>query len=200
MTRVRNKMPLVVTSLALIFVMSQVGSAQERRGRRGFSRTTSTVRLAGIEQVQTELKLSDEAKAAITKVNEDLRTEGRELFQGGFSEETREKYAKLTSAASKKVGESLDDGQRKRLQQIYIQVNGATVLSDDNVAKELKITDAQKEKLKAARTASQEAARGSIRRFPRPFPRRTSREIHRAPGEVECESLGSIDRRSEGTV
>ena len=58
-----------------------------------------------------------------------------------------------------KIDEVLDDGQKKRLTGIMIQVNGASAVADPSVAKELNITDDQKSKLEDIRDNAREGMR-----------------------------------------
>jgi Spy/CpxP family protein refolding chaperone len=63
---------------------------------------------------------------------------------------TNEQAAKLPAAALKALSEVLDAGQFKRLHQIYLQQKGNSVFLDKEVKAELKITDEQAQKIKAA--------------------------------------------------
>jgi hypothetical protein len=130
--------------------MSQYAEAQRGGGRFGGA---SLVRLVSLEEVQEELKLTDEQTKKAADLNEELRSDIREAFQavrdaGGDFAESREKMRKLQQEASATFAEVLEERQQQRLREIFVQVNGASALSDKHVAKALKITDEQKKKLK----------------------------------------------------
>ncbi len=112
--------------------------------------------LLRIEQVQKELKLSDEALAKVEKLREKIQGEIREQYSAARESEDREKpsakYADLLDQYDQKAREGLSDvltrEQMKRLYQIHMQVQ-AVVYSLENryVARRLELTDEQKEKL-----------------------------------------------------
>ena len=63
---------------------------------------------------------------------------------------TDEQVAKFPAAEAKALSEVLDKGQMKRLKEIYLQQKGNGVYLEADVKTELKITDAQAAKIKAA--------------------------------------------------
>ena len=58
--------------------------------------------------------------------------------------------AKLPAAALKALGEVLDEGQLKRLKQVYLQQKGNPIFLEADIKTELKITDEQVKKIQAA--------------------------------------------------
>jgi len=76
-------------------------------------------------------------------------------FEKQRLERTREEKAKLA--------EVLLPNQIKRLNEIFVQVNGVRAIEDDDVAKELGISEAQKAKLAEVRQANGEAMRNQGR-------------------------------------
>lgn len=144
----------MVAGLVIVAMVSQVALAQRERGRGGrdggpgggMMGQLSAGRLLRAKEVQEALKLTDEQKEKITKINDDASEAMREAFQDGG----REKIAEITKETSAKVNEVLDDGQEKRLMGIMIQVNPVAALMDPSVAKELNITDDQKTKMREA--------------------------------------------------
>jgi hypothetical protein len=119
------------------------------------------VQLAGAEEVQTELKLTEDQITKVDEINDQLRDDRRELFQGGGGggdfAAMREEMEKLNAGAAAKLAEVLDAGQQKRLMGLQIQVNGAEMLLDAAVAKELNVTDDQKAKLEEVRDENRQA-------------------------------------------
>jgi hypothetical protein len=81
--------------------------------------------------------------------------EQRAEFEKQMQERAREEKEKLT--------EILLPHQIKRLNEIFIQQAGAAALQDEDIAKELGISDAQKAKLVEVRQANQEATGAQMR-------------------------------------
>jgi DNA-binding MarR family transcriptional regulator len=154
-----------VLGVGLTLVVAQSASAQRGRGVFGASR----IQLATLEQVQAELKLTDEQKELVSEINEKLSEDRRELFQGGGGggdfAAMREKMVKMNDEATAKLAEKLEDTQKTRLTELYIQVNGASTLSDKDVAEALKVTDEQKEALAEAQTENRESSREAFQNF-----------------------------------
>jgi hypothetical protein len=123
-----------------------------------FGRTTHQITLAALPEVETDLKLTEEQKTKIATLSEEFDEERRGQFGrgggggggGGFSEEARAARAKMNADYAAKLNEALDEAQQKRIQEIYVQVNGASLLTDDAIAAALAITDEQKEDLQTA--------------------------------------------------
>jgi Spy/CpxP family protein refolding chaperone len=149
----------MVAGLVIVAMVSQVAMAQREEGRRGrggrdggpgggMMGQMSAGRLLRAKEVQDALKLTDEQKEKITKINDDAR---EAMQEGG-----REKFAEIMKDTSEKINEVLDDGQEKRLTGILIQVNPVAALMDPAVAKELNITDDQKTKMRDAAMGSRE--------------------------------------------
>jgi Spy/CpxP family protein refolding chaperone len=150
----------MVAGLVVVALVSQAAMAQGqgRRGRGGpggggpgggmFGPPTAG-RLLGAKEVQDALKLTDEQKTKIEKINDEQRKAMREAFQDGGGD--RDKMVEIAKDTSNKINEVLDAGQQKRLVGIMIQVNGAAAVADPAVAKELNITEDQKKKLQEVR-------------------------------------------------
>jgi Spy/CpxP family protein refolding chaperone len=151
-----------LAALALLAAATQPAVAQ-RGGGRGFGggmmRPVAKARLATLSEVQTELKLNDEQKSKISAVSDQLVSDTRGLFGGGGDRaEAMKKADELNKDASTKVDALLDSPQQKRLQEISIQVNGASTLSDAAVQQQLQLTEDQKKKLEDVRQENQQAA------------------------------------------
>ena len=137
-----------LAGLALALVIGDTASAQPPR--RGFM-VYSPAELASLPEVQTNLKFNADQQAKAQEIHEQLRTDRRNLFQGGgFGgdfEEMARKIQELNRDASAKLSEALEPPQRARLQEISIQANGPMSLNDPEIAKELKLADEQQAKL-----------------------------------------------------
>jgi hypothetical protein len=135
-------------------VSSNEAAAQLRRSPFG----TSRVSLATLPPVQSELKLNDEQKGIADKLHDRLTEDRREVFQsaGGDWEAMRKELEKLDAEATTKFNEKLDDGQKRRLTEIYVQANGPNSLGDTSVMEILELTDDQKSKLEEIRKANRD--------------------------------------------
>lgn len=153
---------LAVPVVAICLLANSAAFAQgQGRGRGGFGGGFGfggggAGMLLGSPQVQKELKLTDDQTAKIGEIQ-------REAFQGGgggnrgnfqnLSDEERQKLfedmRKRMEETNKKLTEVLSADQNARLKQIQLWVGGvASLVRNEEAAKELKITDDQKEALK----------------------------------------------------
>ena len=155
---------VLLVVIASTFAMTQSTSAQRRGGRGGSRGPISRVDLTSNEKVQSELKLADDQKKAIAELTEKFAADRRELFQsgrnGGDRAEMMEKMTKMSADISTKLMAKLDDAQKKRLTEIFVQVNGMNSLSDKEIAAALNVTDEQKKELTEVQAKNREAARG----------------------------------------
>ena len=159
MIRVRNALvPVMALVLAAAFVAAAQGQATEgarRRSGRGLSRG-SLLSLVRREQVQKELKLSEEQVAKVKKVGEELTAQMREQYTALREIEDREKrrakMTELTDQFDRKAREQLRDvlarEQMMRLYQIRTQVRAVVEsLGNTYVARRLNLTEEQKKKV-----------------------------------------------------
>jgi hypothetical protein len=137
----------VVVAIVTVFAASPL--LAQGQGRRGGFGEGIRLRVLELSQVQDELKLSDDQKVEARKAGESLQG----LFAGlqNLSQEERQQKMQeiqaKTRAAIEQVNKVLSKEQNERLDQIVLQARGAGALSDEKVAADLKITDAQRQKL-----------------------------------------------------
>jgi Spy/CpxP family protein refolding chaperone len=115
-----------------------------------FGAPTGAMLLAS-EDVQKDLKLTDEQKEKYKAFSTKQQEAMRELFSGGDRpdrEKLQEIMRKNQEEAAKFVKDTLTADQGKRLKQIGYQVGGVNVFASEDVQKEMKFTDEQKEKIK----------------------------------------------------
>ncbi len=130
-------------AVAVVVMVAMTSTAlAQRGGRRGFDRLGAAGLLA-VEAVQNELKMTDEQKQKFAA----LREEGRNL-RDLSGEERRQKFQELAKKADETVKTTLDDKQKKRLEEIRLQLEGPGALARDEVAAKLKLDQAQKDKIK----------------------------------------------------
>jgi Spy/CpxP family protein refolding chaperone len=136
---------IVGVSLAVTGVAAAQGQRQRQGG--GMGQRTSPAALLANEDVQTELKLTDEQKE---KVKAFAPAQGqRGQRQPGQPRGNRgQANPEAAKAAETFVKETLTPDQRHRFQQIRYQVMGVAAFNDEEVQKELKLTDEQKTKFK----------------------------------------------------
>jgi hypothetical protein len=145
-------------------------------GRGGFE--VSRLMLVRVEPVQEELGLVEEQ---LTKVN-DLRDELRG-GRGGrgdrgdrpnfreMSEEERQEFmaqrqkeaAERSAHEKEKLGEILMPHQSERLEEIFLQVRGASALVDPAVAEQVGLTDDDQEELREAIQTAREGMQDEMR-------------------------------------
>ena len=159
MTRVR---PLTMLGMVLVLGAALVAAAADqaaegpRRGFRGGSSRGSLLGLLRLEQVQKDLKLSEEQVAKVSKVGEGLMAEAREQFSALREIEDRAqrrvKMTELSAQLDRKAREQLRDvlprEKMMRVYQIRMQVRAVVdSLANRYVAGRLELTDEQKTKV-----------------------------------------------------
>jgi Spy/CpxP family protein refolding chaperone len=149
----------VVLGFFLAAAFCQPAHAQRGGGRFGRFFLRPSVAFAQLEEVQQELKLTDKQKESIVELNEQLGEDMRTVFQdaGGDRAKMREGIAKLYAEATEKLDKELDEAQRSRSHELYVQLNGPLVLQSDAVAEQLKLTNNQKEDIRQALDDSRDA-------------------------------------------
>ena len=177
---VRNVVGRWLGTAGLVVLVASVAPAQERgQGRGGAGGFGGggfgggKIGLIQNEQVQQELKLSDEQKSKVGEVATRVREAGPQRGQGGGQadrEQLRERLqamSRVVAEEEKKLDEILNDEQKTRLEQISLQVTGVRALARDEVASKLGLSDEQKEKVQAA-LRSQRGQAGDGQGQPRP--------------------------------
>jgi Spy/CpxP family protein refolding chaperone len=163
---------------------AQGGGGRGGRGGRGFGGlfggrggATHQIQLAALPEVEANLKLTDDQKTKVADLSDEFQEERRAQFQGGggggggggfgggLSEEARAARAKMNADFAAKLNEILDEAQQKRIQEIYVQVNGTNLLTDTAFATLLGITEEQTEKLTAALDDQRQAMQDAFQDF-----------------------------------
>lgn len=153
-------MRMILVAAMAIATLGTV-SAQRPGGGGGF--VPSAYGAVGTsEDLQKELKISDEQKTKLKEAMEPINKKRTELRgQGGQQQtdeqrkERTEKMAKLTEETKAAVGTILNAEQAKRLGQIDYQMMGIAAYSNADVQKKMSFTDDQKETVKATVEAYQ---------------------------------------------
>jgi DNA-binding MarR family transcriptional regulator len=124
-------------------------------------------RLLMMEEVQSELKLTDEQKSQAAEINEKLTVGRHDLFAKVTKEsgERAGRVDELENQARESIAKLLDDAQEKRLQELLLQVNGASELRNQEVSAALKITKDQQKKLAEVRRENAKARQKALTNF-----------------------------------
>jgi Spy/CpxP family protein refolding chaperone len=199
-----------VFAATIVLAVSPFAQAQRDEGRRGPGERegrrfgggfgSPTLRLATIDSVQEALKLSDDQKTKIKELDEELRNARRKLLDNGGAEEGMQKLNEETVA---KLADLLDESQQKRLQGISIQAFGASaVLFDQALAKDLSVTDEQKDELRETQRSNWRA-RGEAFRELRDLPadeQRAKAEKMRAEAEKKLLDVLTAEQQEKLTA
>lgn len=134
------------------------------RGMRGGAGMASPATLLQREEVQDELKLTDDQKSKLTDLRSKMQDKMRETFQGLSAGGERPDRTKM-QAAMKKVMDEIQkdlDGiltpeQNTRIKELTIQRQGNMAIANEDTAKALGLTDDQKAKVKTLQAKQAEA-------------------------------------------
>ena len=158
---------VAILGVAVVLSAARVSEAQ-RRGRGGMRLgNVSAVFLLQLPEVQAELKLTDEQKTKSAGVLTKL-AEGRSEVIANVAKDSHQrgpKIAALSEQADKDVQTLLDETQRKRLQQLVLQVNGPNELENEDIQAALHLTDDQKAKLAEVSRGNAKTRRESLANF-----------------------------------
>jgi Spy/CpxP family protein refolding chaperone len=155
-----RKLATWVAAVAVLALMAGSAAAQEQKGRRGqrggfgrggmFGFGGGGVALLSNPGVQQELKMTDEQKEKVTAFAEKRRERMGDLRGGGGAdpEKMQAMFRELAKEGDKFAKDTLKAEQYKRYKQISFQQAGVMGFADEEVQKELKVTDEQKEKLR----------------------------------------------------
>jgi eukaryotic-like serine/threonine-protein kinase len=108
-------------------------------------------RLVGVPTVQEDLKLTPEQRTQVREMNDkmfDWKPDSYRRLKDLSQQERNEQLVTEVRAHEELLQKLLLDGQRKRLQQIALQVQGPRVFQDADVMAALKLTPAQRERMK----------------------------------------------------
>lgn len=178
------KLTMVVAALAVgALALAQGGQGRGGQGRGGMMQRggqQSPAMLLNRNDVKADLKLTDEQKDAIQKIQDESMTKMRDMFGGGgpgggggggerpSEEEMKARMEKMTAmqkeseAAVKKV---LTTAQWDRLGEIRIQIAGNGIVTDVEMQKTLKMTEAQITKVKSLQQGMNDANASIMQRM-----------------------------------
>lgn len=168
-------------------------------GGGGFGGANLKTLLVSNKALQDELKISDDLKEKFTKFEETQRAEMQKLATLGQDDDDQIARLKMQIKLiedRKELLKALSSDQSKRLDQIDRQRMGLAAFSNEKVAKELKITDDQKDKFK---TINEELQKDTRELFQGGFGADTQKKMQSLREEAldKCVELLTADQRKQ---
>ena len=132
-------------------------------GGPGFGDPMASAALIGLAEVQRELKLTDEQKPQVGDVLSKMQEQTRSVFESFNPQEIftleekerderfakmRTKMEEVTKQTSERLGRILDKKQSVRFAELQLQRGGVGTLVREDIAKQLKLSDEQRDKLR----------------------------------------------------
>ena len=187
--------PTLWILVSFVFIVLADASAQAQpENKSSRSRHTmakrSRVQLAFGKSVQNELKLSEEQQIVISDLNRHVQDETTKLhqlarFQKIEMPELFARLAKQNADASTQLQTLLNEQQRTRLDELFVQINDSAALNDEQVVNNLGLSDTQRSTLNEARQENSETLRAA-------FP--TFREMTKEQQKAKFDSLQKENR------
>ena len=150
----------IMVALFAISAVVVVEAQQPRTGGGGFGQVNVYSAVLTNKDLQEDLKITDEQKAKFKPVSEKVTEDGkknREMFKDAGMDKDKLKelfaeFAKVQEKSNAEIKKSVEalltSDQKKRIGQIEIQAKGLRAFSDEKIAKDLGITEAQSSKIK----------------------------------------------------
>jgi len=159
----RTKVWMTVALAVAVAAPSWAQGRGQGRGQGFGGLMGGPLQLITIPAVQEELKLTEEQKSKLQQVGQEIRQTMGQALQGlrDLSPEERQKKMQEFQAESvRKINAVLKEDQQKRLRQLVLQRQGVAIIAqDEEVAKQLKVTDDQKLKIRDIMRAAMEERR-----------------------------------------
>jgi hypothetical protein len=152
-TRGAWRQPLLKRLFWILTVVALVGvsGAQDLYRRPGFLAGRTILTLSIFDEVQAELKTSKDQNAKLDALLDKLGPEVQDAIQasGGDFAEIFKAVEKINAKYDDECAKVLTADQNARVEQLFIQFNGAGAIVNPSISKDLAITDDQKTKIKA---------------------------------------------------
>lgn len=156
---------VVISALLALSAVSFAQGGGRGGGRMGgmMMQGGGPANLINREDVQADLKVTAEQKSKLTALQDKQRQEMQAAFEemrngGSFDQDAmREMMTKRAKQSEKDVNAILTTDQAKRLKEIWVQISGNSVITNEDMQKELGMTDEQKKKVKDLQAKQQEA-------------------------------------------
>lgn len=161
----------LVAIAGLLTVLLQAAFADPGpRGRAGRGGYRGPVRLLVLQEVQRELRLSDEQVGQVDELAEDLRQKASRIWeqiQQISPEEAERRFSAMRAEQTRRVTEILDERQQARLHQLEIQREGIRALARKEVGEALKLSVEQRQRVEAAFQGEHESMRSAFQDYRR---------------------------------
>ena len=145
--------PLVLTMLSVCEAQNE-----SRRERTRYGGQEGLVFLSQVEEIQTELGISEKQKIFLEALRRDLQTQTRAIVQdapqgenGDRRDQIRSAFRKLRRQGDTLVKMVLSKRQSVRLAQVRIQYEGIRAMEREEIAKSLALKSEQVEKIRQLR-------------------------------------------------
>lgn len=180
----KNSIKLVaVAALAVLGAVALAQGGGQGGGRQGGGRFGmmggrgggGPASIVSIPEVQTEIGLNDDQKKKLQEFQDKQREEQRARMEemrnsggggGGFDMEAmRKQQAEQQAKSEKAIKEILTEAQWKRTYEIWVQNQGNRAILNEQVQKDLALTDDQKSKIKDLQTKQQEAGQAMMEKM-----------------------------------
>jgi len=201
-----RKLCKVTLSLALVGLLASPALAQgqrQRPGGGGFGRGVGN--LLTNKSVQDEIKLSKEQKDKLDEANKKVREKMQDSFaklRDLPAEERREKGQALQKEITAELTKAADlsNDQKKRYEQITLQVRGTRAFTDEAVQKKLALTDTQKETIKTTLKERDDKVKEETKDLDRRNDGQKIREIRqKLSKEAEAKIAGTLTSEQKKT-
>lgn len=150
----------------LLILTCTLSTAHAQRGGGMRLQNYTRVQLATLPEVESDTKLNADQKSLAKSLKEKLDAKRAEMRGGGGGggggQEARAAMAKLNTELDTEFAAKLDDAQKKRFNGLILQVNGVAAVLDEQVSKELGLSEDTLKKLKDVNQENQKAARDAM--------------------------------------
>lgn len=155
------KKTLKTLAVTAFLVVSALSMAQGRGGGMRMMGGGGMTMLLGRDDVKAEIKLTDDQSSKLDAQRQAMMEDMRARMQNGGGGGDREAMMKEFQEAAKKAEKEalavLDDKQRARLKELWIQHEGNNVIGNEEIQKDLGMTNDQKAKVKSLQESSRQA-------------------------------------------
>ena len=134
-----------ILTVGLVLLAASPAFAQRQRGG---PRQMGPAQLLAIDKVQEELKITDDQKAAVTKITDKYKDDIAAARQNMDRQKAADLAKQQNDDLEKAIPDILKADQLKRFKQLEVQAAGLNAFSKDDVATALKLTDDQKKSIK----------------------------------------------------
>ena len=148
----------------LIFVTAVLAALGAAQGPRGGGFKPTPMMYLSRHDVRKELKVTDDQASKLDSAQQDMFSQMGEARQNAGDDPAAMQAAmkKLIDGYNTAIKAILSEDQTKRLTEVFYQMQGASVLTDPDIQKTLKLTDDQIKQVKDLQ-AKQTAANDSLR-------------------------------------